>query len=127
MNSKTKNIIGWVLAALVSFVFIASGFFKLKGGAPEMAQGLGGATNMMLLGILEIGMVILFLIPRTGVVGALLMVAYMGGAMAVHLTTGKDVLLQTIIQSLIWITSAIRFPELVQRLFTGNKGIEEPK
>jgi uncharacterized membrane protein YphA (DoxX/SURF4 family) len=122
MNRKTKNLIGWVLAALVSFVFIASGFFKLKGGAPEMAQGLGGATNMMLLGILEIGMVILFLIPRTGVVGALLMVAYMGGAMAVHLTTGKDVLLPTIIQSLIWITSAIRFPELVQRLFTGNKG-----
>jgi uncharacterized membrane protein YphA (DoxX/SURF4 family) len=121
MSSKTKNIIGWVLTALVSFVFIASGFFKLKGGAPEMAQGLGGETNMMILGILEFVMVILFLIPRTGIVGALLMMAYMGGAMAVHLTTGKDVMVQTIIQCLIWITSAIRFPEIVQRLITSNK------
>lgn len=120
MSSKTKNIIGWVLAALVSLVFIASGFFKLKGGAPEMVESLGGATNMMILGVLEMVMVALFLIPRTGVVGALLMIAYMGGAMAVHLTTVKDMLLLIVIQSLIWITSLIRFPELGQRLFAGK-------
>jgi hypothetical protein len=117
MNSKTKNIIGWALTALISLAFLASAFFKLKGGVPEMVQSLGGETNMLVLGVLEIAMVILFAIPRTGVVGALLMVAYMGGAMAVHLTTGQDIMVQTLIQCLIWIASLVRFPELGQRLF----------
>jgi hypothetical protein len=117
MSAKTKNILGWILAGLLSFVFLGSGFMKLTSAPPEMIKMLGGQNNVTLLGVLEFLMVALFLIPRTGIVGALLMVAYMGGAMAVHLTTGQDVLIQTIIQGMIWITSAIRFPELTQRLF----------
>lgn len=121
MNNKTKNIIGWVLAGLLSVAFIGSGFMKLTGGNPEMVKGLGGESNMMILGILELLMVALFLYPKTGVVGALLMIAYMGGAMAVHLTTGQSIVVPTLIQGLIWITSAIRFPELTQRLFNNEK------
>lgn len=116
MNNKTKNIIGWVLAGLLSLAFIGSGIMKLTSDDPQMVKALGGQTNMIVLGVLELVMVVLFLIPKTGVVGALLMIAYMGGAMAVHLTTGQSVVLQTVIQCLIWITSAIRFPELVGRL-----------
>lgn len=116
MNNKTKNIIGWVLAGLLSLAFVGSGFMKLTSSDPNMAKMLGGQANMMALGIIEMLMVALFLFPRTGVVGALLMVAYMGGAMAVHLTTGQSFVVQTVIQCLIWITSAIRFPELLDRL-----------
>lgn len=121
MSSKAKNIIGWVLSGLLAFALIGSAIMKLKGGTPEMVQSLGGETNMMILGVLELVMVVLFLIPRTGIVGSLLMIAYMGGAMAVHLTTGQDIVVQTVIQSLIWITSAIRFPELTKRLFKNEK------
>ncbi|MCP9757191.1 DoxX family protein [Lacihabitans sp. CCS-44] len=121
MNNKTKNIIGWVLAGLLSFVFVGSGIMKIMGGNAEMAKGLGGETNMLALGILELVMVILFLIPKTGVVGALLMIAYIGGAMAVHLTTGQSIIFLVVIQIVIWLISAFRFPELTQRLFSNEK------
>lgn len=116
MSSKTKNIIGWVLAGLVSLAFVGSGIMKLTNGNAEMAKSLGGESNMLILGVLELVMVVLFLYPKTGVVGALLMMAYMGGAMTVHLTTGQPIAIPTVIQCLIWITSAVRFPELLSRL-----------
>lgn len=117
MNSKTKNIIGWVLGGLISFVFVGSGIMKIMGGNPEMVKSLGGETNMLVLGIVELLMVLLFLFPRTGIVGSLLMIAYTGGAMAVHLTTGQSIIFLVVIQILIWLISAYRFPELTQRLF----------
>lgn len=117
---KKGNILNIVLTALVSLVFIASGFFKLMppaDKAAEMAKGVGGPTNLMILGVLEILMVVLFIFKRTGVLGALLLIAYMGGAMAVHLTTGQPLFIPVAIQIFIWIVSAYRFPELKQRLF----------
>ncbi|EDM35847.1 probable integral membrane protein [Pedobacter sp. BAL39] len=116
MTDKTKKILGWVLAGLVAFVFIGSGGFKISGGNAEMVKGLGGATNLLILGSLEVIIAILFLYPRTGVIGALLGIAYMGGAMAVHLVSGQSIMLLVVIEVLIWITSAVRFPELVERL-----------
>jgi uncharacterized membrane protein YphA (DoxX/SURF4 family) len=119
MNSKTKNIVGWVLAALVAFIFISSGAMKLTSGAdnPEMIKGLGSAANVTMLGALELLIAALFLYPRTGIVGSLLAIAYMGGAIAVHLTTGKPILPLIGIQIFIWLVSLFRFPELGQRLF----------
>ncbi len=121
MNSKTKNIIAWILAGLVSLVFVGSGFMKLTNAPAEMVKMLGGQSNVTLLGALELVMVVLFLIPRTGIVGSLLMIAYMGGAMAVHLTSGQGIMVQTIIQIAIWLVAAYRFPELTKRLFNHEK------
>lgn len=117
MNSKTKNILIWSLTGLVSLIFIGSGIFKLMGGNAEMATGVGGSSNLMILGILEFIITALFLYPRTGVVGALLMIAYMGGAMAVLFVSHQSYLFIIVIQALIWVTSALRFPELKDRLF----------
>ncbi|MBP9054992.1 MAG: DoxX family protein [Saprospiraceae bacterium] len=96
-----------------------SGIMKLMGGenAAEMAKGAGGESNLLILGIIELCIVALWFIPRTGVVAALLSIAYMGGAIAVHFTQGQSVLVPVIIQIIIWITAVIRFPELSIRLF----------
>lgn len=117
MNSKTKNIITWVLTGFVVLILAGSGIFKLTGGNEEMIKGLGGSTNLMILGILELIIVGLFLFTRTGVVGALLAIAYIGGAIAVHFTTNQSVLPLIGIQVLIWVASVLRFPELGHRLF----------
>lgn len=118
MNSKTRNIINWGLSGVLAFVFVGSGLFKLSGssGTIEMAKSLGGTVNLVTLGVLELLIALLFLIPRTGIIGALLMIAYMGGAMAVHFVTGQPIIVLVVIEILIWIVSALRFPELVQRL-----------
>ncbi|HQV67808.1 MAG: DoxX family protein [Saprospiraceae bacterium] len=119
MDSKTKKILGFSLTGLVALVFLMSGIMKLMGGenAAEMAKGAGGESNLLILGIIELCIVALWFIPRTGVVAALLSIAYMGGAIAVHFTQGQSVLVPVIIQIIIWITAVIRFPELGIRLF----------
>lgn len=118
MNSKTGKIIYWILTGLVALVFIGSGSMKLMGGAgtEEMAQGLGGSNNMMFLGALEIVIALLWLVTKTGIIGALLAIAYMGGATAVHFVNNQPLLVPVLIQVLIWITTAYRFPELQHRI-----------
>ncbi len=122
MNSNTKKILEWALTGLVTFVFVGSGILKLVGGeqSAEMAKSLGGERNLVILAILEFIIAILFLIPRTGVVGTLLMIAYMGGAIAVLFVSGQPFVFLIFIQILIWIIGVIRFPELGSRLFNKN-------
>lgn len=86
-----------------------------------MAQSVGGRSNLIILAFLEFVIAILFLIPRTGVVGILLMIAYMGGALAVLFVSGQPFIFLIIIQILIWITGLFRFPELGQRLLNNNR------
>lgn len=126
MSTKTRNIIGWVLTALVAFVFLSSGFMKVTGGA----QAVKGAASMgitlsilKLLGVIEILSVILFIIPRTGLLGTLLLAAYLGGAIATHLEHQLPVLAPAIIQCVVWITATVRFPELSRRLIGTNLAV----
>lgn len=124
MTTKTKNIINWSLAGIVGFIFIGSASSKLIGGAEalEMAKGIGlDANNFKILGLVEIISVVLFLIPRTGIIGTLLLAAYMGGAIATHLTHGQPLIAPIIIEAIIWIVSVLRFPELKNRLLNTTK------
>jgi hypothetical protein len=120
MKSRTKNIIGWTLTILLSAFFLfASAPGKFMGG-PEMEimftkMGLLGNTPIY-IGVLEITCVLLFLFPRTGVVGTLLLTSYMGGAIVSHLGHNEPFIFQMIITALIWITAFLRFPELGKRL-----------
>lgn len=118
MNNKTKRIISWLFTGLVAFVFIASGLFKLFGGqrTAEMAKGVGGVSNLAVLGVLELIIAAIFLVPRTGIVGTLLAVAYIGGAMAVHFVNGQPLGIVIFIQVLIWVAAYVRFPQLRQRI-----------
>ena len=119
MSSKTKNIINWVLAGLVVFIFLGSAFGKLSGDAEgvKMAAGFGiNASNYAMLGVIEVIAIILFLIPRTAVLGTLLLVAYMGGAIATHLQHDISIVAPVAISAFVWIVSAVRIPELTQRI-----------
>lgn len=122
MKNKTGKIIGWVLTVLVTVVFTGSGLAKLAGGeaAAEIALGVGGATNVMILGILELLIVAVFLVPKTAFVGLLLMIAYMGGAIAVHFVNHQPLATVIIIQILIWATGFFRFPEWSNRLISNK-------
>jgi len=122
MNSKTRKIAGYVLSGLVTFVFVATGAMKFTGGEQNvhMAELVGGASTLHILGGLQIFFALLFWIPRTAVVGFLLMACYMAGAMATHLVIKESFVLQTGIETLIWVTGFVRFPELTQRLCPCN-------
>jgi uncharacterized membrane protein YphA (DoxX/SURF4 family) len=123
MDTKTKTIIPWVLSLLIGVLFFYSSFTKLVGD-PETLKiglnfGLDGAT-FKTIGIIELISIILFLIPRTGILGALLLIAYMGGAIASHLEHGESIISAVFVQSFIWVTAILRFPELKERIFGTN-------
>ena len=96
MSPKTKQIISWVLAGLVGalFLFSASGKLIPSEEGAKMAATFGlDASTMQMIGVVELISVILFLIPRTGVLGTLLLAAYMGGAIATHLEHGQPIVI----------------------------------
>jgi DoxX-like family len=124
MTAKVKNIINWVLAGLVGFIFLGSAFGKLSGGADglKMAESFGiSASDFTTIGVVELISIILFLIPRTGVLGTLLLAAYMGGAIATHLEHGQSIIAPVAIAAFVWIVAVVRFPELTQRILGKNQ------
>jgi hypothetical protein len=119
MSKKSSDLIYWVLTGIVSLIFIgsASGKFFANEEALKMAAsfGLDAKTNT-LLGIVEIISLILFVIPRTGILGTLLIAAYMGGAIATHLEHGQSIIAPCIIQTILFLVAFYRFPELRTKL-----------
>lgn len=124
MSSKTITIIKWVLAGLVAFVFVGSSFGKFTASAESIAMGAQfglDASAFQTLGTVELISALLFLYPRTGVLGTLLLTAYMGGAIATHLTHGISVVAPCVILAFVWIVAVFRFPELRGRIL-GSQG-----
>lgn len=119
MSEKTKKTIYWLLTGLVTFIFIGSAYGKLNANteALEIAEAIGlDAYTYSILGIVELLCVFLFVNPRTGVLGTLLLGAYMGGAIATHLEHGQSIIAPCIIQAFVWAVAFYRFPELKNRL-----------
>jgi hypothetical protein len=121
MSEKTKKIIYWSLTGLIAFVFVGSAMGKLTADskALEMAASMGlDANTYKMLGFIEIISVLLFIFPRTGILGTFLLVAYMGGAIATHLENGQSIIAPCVIQTILILVSIYRFPELVQRILS---------
>lgn len=119
MSQKTIKIAGWVLTAILAFLFAMSAFMKLNQSetTAAMAAAVGlDAGTYRLIGIIELISLVLFIIPRTGILGTLLLVAYMGGAIVTHLEHQQPIAMAVTVQVLLWITAILRFPELKQRL-----------
>ena len=126
MSLKTIKIIGWVFSGLLVMVFAGSAFMKLSQNPEAITRaasfGFSRETNFI-IGLVEIVSLILFLIPRTGVIGGMFLVAYLGGAIATTLQPQQSVAVPIIVQIVLWITMFIRFPPVSQKLLlkAGNK------
>ncbi len=88
-----------------------SAFLKLKGGA-ELVQGiahLGLPESMIMpLAILEISCVVIYLIPATSVLGAILLTGYIGGAICTHWRVGDPFFIQIALGILVWLGLYLR-------------------
>ena len=62
------------------------------------------------LGVLEIAATIIYLIPRTSFLGAILLTGYLGGAICTHLLAGDPWFFPIIIGVLAWLGLALRQP-----------------
>lgn len=97
--------IGWALGGLAALLLLFSGVMKLI-GPPEVTEGfekLGWPAALAWpIGILEILVTLLYLFPRTAVLGAILVTGYMGGAMATHVRLGDPVFVHLLIGAAFW-------------------------
>lgn len=116
MSTKAKYITGWVLTGLVGlFLIVASGIPKFIDfpGKQEMFDKLGITVNLApVLGVIEIAVAILFLIPRTSFVGAILVTGYLGGAVWTHLRVGDPWFFPIIIGVVMWVAVGLRQPAI---------------
>jgi len=83
---------GWVLSLWPAFVIISSATWKLTRSpfyVREFAR-IGWAEGALNgLALLQLGCLALFLIPRTAVLGAVLLTGYLGGAIASYTRMGE--------------------------------------
>ena len=119
MTIKTKSTISLILTILVSALFIFSAVGKMAGTKEVIegakAMGLTPAT-MRNIGIIELIITMPFASNRTGVIGGVLLLAYMGGAIATHLEHGQSVVAPIAIAVFVGLVALFRFPELSNRL-----------
>jgi hypothetical protein len=83
---KWQRVTGWVLSGILALVFLPSAFFKIiqpKGFIEEWSKTYP-AGSALPLGVIELTMFVLYLVPKTRYLGGLLMLAYLGGAVATH-------------------------------------------
>lgn len=116
MKSKAMRISGWVMSALLAAFLIfasASGKFVDWEGKAEMFEHLGYSSDVMFkIGVLEVILAILFLIPRTGFLGAVLLTGYLGGATVTHVRVGDPFFMPVLIGVFLWTSYVFRRPEV---------------
>jgi uncharacterized membrane protein YphA (DoxX/SURF4 family) len=103
--SKKAVWVGWILTILPALMLIMSGVMKLL-QPPEVIEGftkMGWDSSLAVgLAIVELGCTILYLVPRTSVLGAVLLTGYLGGATATHVRIGDSFLIPIVLGIVIW-------------------------
>jgi hypothetical protein len=114
MTDKLKWA-GRALTAL-SLVPFLMGIFMMLTKNPQAIEGMtklgwpASAANTILA--LELGCLILYLIPPTAVFGAVMLTGYLGGAVATHLRAGESPAMAVIVGALVWAGIYLREPRL---------------
>jgi hypothetical protein len=144
MPTKTQRIIGWTLTVLVGLFLIGvSGVPKFRPipAKPVVADKADGPEEfdmgavmeklqiplglLKTLGVIEISVAVLYLIPRTAFLGAILTTGYLGGAVWTHLRVGDPWYFPIIIGVLLWLGLALRRPAIF-RLLLGEDSPAPP-
>lgn len=101
---------GRVLSAVAVLFLLADAVGKLlrPQAVVEGTTQLGYSAAVILpLGIVQVVCLVLYLVPRTSVLGALLWTGYLGGAIATHVRLGNPlfthILFPTYVAALLWL------------------------
>jgi hypothetical protein len=104
-TSKAGLWTGRILSALPVCLFLTTGMFVLlkPAAALQGAAHFGFPDGVLLrVTIVEIACAILYAIPRTAVLGAILLTGYLGGAVATHVRVGEPFFFPLIVGVIVW-------------------------
>lgn len=116
MSGELKLWISRVCTGLVTLALVATATMKITHTPKIMVDSLtraGIPENAILpIAVLELTCLTLYLIPRTRVLGAVLLTGYFGGAMVVHIITKESIFPLLLIGLWIWGGVYFRVPAL---------------
>ena len=119
MSVQTKNVgknwqfyAGWAATALPGLGLLVSAAAKLSGAASLVADFTGKfgypAAALPVIGVTELLVILLYLVPRTSYLGAILATGYLGGAVATHVRIGENFFPPLFLGVLIWLGLYLR-------------------
>jgi hypothetical protein len=106
---------GWLLTILPVWGLVFSAvvkFLKPDDLIKEFSRLGYTESHAIPLGITELACTILYLIPQTSVLGAILLTGYLGGAIATHVRLGEQFAPPLIMGVMIWLGLFLREPRL---------------
>jgi hypothetical protein len=117
-TSRMTHWIGYAISALGVLFLILDAVIKVLRLAPaiEATVQLGYPEHLVLtIGLVELACLVVYMIPRTAVLGAILMAGYLGGAVTTHLRIGSEpfaVFFPVILGLMLWGGLYLRDPQL---------------
>lgn len=114
-NPRWMTWVGWVLGVLPCCLLVMSATFKFI-QSEEVVKGFEAQdwplNTAVPIGIAELASTILYLIPQTAVLGAILLVGYLGGATAVHVRLGEPFWMPVAMGVVLWLGLYLRDPRI---------------
>jgi len=110
MKTHINIVLSWILAVFLTILFLYSAAGKLF-IHPEQLDQINLGNWRIIIAIGEIISSLLFLFPFTNRFGTLLLSAYMGGAIIIHMTGNISIAFPSIVLILIWIVFYLRHPK----------------
>ena len=105
---------GWILSGILALLLVSGAVNALIGSAQvvqSMAKFGFPPSFLRISTTIEIVCTLLFLLPRTAALGAILLTAYMGGAVITHARIGDPTwIVPVVIGLLIWVALLLRMP-----------------
>ncbi len=114
------SVAGWIMTALVAFFLLGASVapkFMRADVAVQSLEALGWSPGyLILIGLMELGFTILYVIPRTSLIGAVLLTGLLGGALASNLRAEMPLYSHTLFSIylglFLWIALWLRDPAL---------------
>lgn len=100
MSESSYSRLGWTLSALFALFMVGASVAPKLLGMPiaqETMAALGWPdAPILLIGLLELACTLLFLFPPTALLGSVLMMAILGGAMVTQIRAGSPLFSHTL-------------------------------
>jgi hypothetical protein len=117
-SSKAAEQTGYVLSGVAVLFLLFDSVIKLTGAqvvSDSMVQLGYPVTLAVTIGVIELVCLFVYIVPRTSIVGAILLTGYLGGAIATHVRIGSPLPSHTL------------FPIYVAVLVWGGLYLREPR
>lgn len=127
------KIVGWVLSVLIALFLVGASaapkFLNLEAAIAPM-EVVGWPVKYLLpIALIEVACAVLFLIPRTGLLGAVLTTGLLGAALAANLRVDNPLLSHTLFSiylgAALWVALWLRDPRIRQVFPLLRQGVSD--